>query len=154
MRQYETYPKRLRWVPAASLLILAGLVCPLGSTGCMEPRWYCGGLGNCEGISDEESCIATPGCNFNGGCTGIDCASRMTESECVGKSIGCFWSAGACRGFSVCDGLDDQARCTSNPNCAWVPGCGGEVTISCRDFESENSCAQYDFCYWNEGSHG
>ena len=137
---------------AGALTVSLGIATAL-VPGCGGPDWYCiDASPSCEHRLTESDCLAVPGCSFNGGCTSRGCA-ELTVSSCSADRL-CSVSADDCRSrASPCGDILERDSCEVDPDCAWVPGCGGKPT-SCREFRDEETCAAMPHCDWTTRSTG
>ena len=103
----------------------------------------------CPGLFTNTSCFANSACSWNGTyCSAkTGCAIYSTADVC-NQFVTCSFSNGTC-GPASCGTINQQAKCNSNPLCAWsnVAGC----TTACK-YTTQFGCQADPACQWGAAS--
>ena len=130
--------------------VLTALLCGCSSepTVCAGNAEPCGSNGGGEACAFQAGCSAGPFCEG----TAARCASRATESACLGHP-GCTWEAAYCHGEAqTCESFDRRygADCEEQAGCTWDTAtrvCSG-VAAACGTL-AQPRCSVQNGCTWS-----
>ena len=100
---------------------------------------------------NEDSCIADPtGCSYdstrNPRCQRTKCTANDQRLCLSNPADFCSWNGQACYVNICAQKLNDQAACTSQPQCVWNNTC---QESACAPIQDEKVCDENYACEWN-----